>query len=110
MNRESASGSEILTGALQDNERAEVIGETTLGTVLDDYVLSDGSAILLAVAEWFTPNREPIRETGITPDVEVRLEEGHKPRTPDETRGLSGEEVLAEDAQLGHAFEILQKE
>jgi carboxyl-terminal processing protease len=111
VNKESASGSEILAGAFQDNERAEVIGETTLGTgtVLDEYPLGDGSVILLAVAEWLRPNREPIREIGIVPDVEAGMEEGQKPRTPDEIRGLSGEEILAEDPQLGRALEVLQK-
>ena len=110
VNRESASGAEIHAGALRDNDRAEVAGETTFGTgtVLDEYPLSDGSTILLAIAEWLTPNGDTIRETGIEPDVVARLEEGQKPRTPDEIRGLSGEEISSEDAQLGGAFEVLQ--
>jgi carboxyl-terminal processing protease len=78
--------------------------------VLDDFVLSDGSSILLADAEWLTPNGDPIRESGIEPDVEAVLEQGQKPRTPDEVRGLSEEKILAEDAQLERAFEVLKEE
>ena len=110
VNGGSASSSEIVAGTLRDNDRAKVVGETTLGTgtVLDDFVLSDGSAILLGIAEWLTPNGDPIRGFGIVPDVEVGLEEGQKPRTPDEVRGLSGEEIFEADAQLERVFEILQ--
>ena len=110
VNGRSASSSEIVAGTLRDNDRAKVVGETTLGTgtVLDDFVLSDGSAILLGIAEWLTPNGDPIRGFGIEPDIEVGLEEGQKLRVPDEVRGLSGEEVFEADAQLERAFEVLQ--
>ena len=108
----SSSSAEIVAGALRDNGRAEVIGETTFGTgtVLDEYLLSDGSAMLLAVAEWLTPNGDSIRGSGIEPDIEVELEEDQEPRTPDETKDLTREEIFAEDAQLEHAFEILREE
>src|ERR687893_686989 len=106
VNEGSASSSEILAGALRDNDRAAVIGETTFGTgtVLSEFVLRDGSAILLGVAEWLTPDGDSIRETGIVPDVEVTLEEGTEPLTPGETRSLSREEILERDAQLKRAF------
>ncbi len=111
VNARSASASEIVAGALRDNGRAQVAGETTFGTgtVLDDFPLSDGSAILLAVAEWLTPNGDPIRDSGIRPDVEAGLEQGQKPRIPDEVRGLSTEKLFEEDAQLERAFEVLQR-
>ena len=106
----TASSSEILAGALRDNDRATVIGETTFGTgtVLSEFVLRDGSAILLGVAEWLTPDGDFIRETGIEPDVEVPLESGAEPLTPSEARDLSKQEILERDAQLARAFEILQ--
>jgi carboxyl-terminal processing protease len=72
--------------------------------------LSDGSAILLGVAEWLTPNRDSIRGAGIEPDVEVELEEDQEPNTPNETEGLTREEIFEEDAQLERAFEILRQE
>ena len=110
VNEGTASSSEILAGALRDNERATVIGETTFGTgtVLSEFVLRDGSAILLGVAEWLTPDGDFIRETGIEPDVEVALAEDAEPLTPSEARGLSREEILDRDAQLSRAFENLQ--
>ena len=110
VNEGTASSSEILAGALRDNNRATVIGETTFGTgtVLSEFVLGDGSAILLGVAEWLTPDGDFIRETGIAPDVEVALSEDTEPLTPGETRNLSKEEILERDAQLARAFENLQ--
>src|SRR3712207_2738742 len=110
VNGGSASSSEILAGALRDNDRASVIGETTYGTgtVLSEVVLSDGSAILLGVAEWLTPDGDSIRKAGIVPDIKVPLEERAEPLTPDETRGLSREEILKKDAQVKRALEELQ--
>ena len=110
VNENSASSAEILAGALRDNARAPVIGETTFGTgtVLSEFVLRDGSSILLGVAEWLTPDGDFIRETGITPDVRVPLGEGTEPLTPDDVRALSREEILAKDAQLRKAYEELQ--
>jgi len=109
VNDGSASSSEILAGALRDNDRATVIGETTFGTgtVLSEFVLRDGSSILLGVAEWLTPDGDFIRETGIEPDVEVRLEKGTEPLTPGEVRDLSREEIFARDAQLRRAVKTL---
>jgi carboxyl-terminal processing protease len=80
----SASSSEIVAGALRDNDRATVVGQTTFGTgtVLSEFELDDGSSILLGVAEWLTPDGDFIRETGIEPDVEVKLDEGTEPLRP----------------------------
>jgi carboxyl-terminal processing protease len=110
VNEGSASSSEILAGALRDNGRATVVGETTFGTgtVLSEFVLRDGSSILLGVAEWLTPDGDFIRDTGITPDVRVSLEEGTEPLTPDDTRDLSRQKILERDAQLRTAYEKLQ--
>lgn len=110
VNEGSASSSEILAGALRDNDRAPVIGETTFGTgtVLSEIVLRDGSSILLGVAEWLTPDGDFIRDTGITPDVKVTLEKGTEPLAPDALRGLSREEALEKDAQLRAAYEKLK--
>ena len=112
VNEGSSSSAEIVAGALRDNGRAQVVGETTFGTgtVLSEYPLSDGSAILLGVAEWLTPSGDSIRGSGIEPDVEVELEEDQEPNTPNETEGLTREEIFEEDAQLERAFEILRQE
>ncbi|MBV9454467.1 MAG: S41 family peptidase [Rubrobacter sp.] len=111
VNEESASSAEILAGALKDNDRARVVGEKTFGTgtVLKEYPLEDGSAILLGVAEWLTPNGDSIRGSGITPDVDAQLDKDQKPRAPDEVKSLSKEEIFDQDAQLKRAFEVLQE-
>jgi carboxyl-terminal processing protease len=108
----SASSAEILAGALRDNDRAPVVGETTFGTgtVLSEFVLKDGSSILLGVAEWLTPDGDFIRNTGISPDVRVPLSEGTEPLTPDDVSGLSRHEILEKDAQLRTAYEKLKNQ
>jgi carboxyl-terminal processing protease len=108
----SASSAEILAGALRDNDRAPVVGETTFGTgtVLTEFVLSDGSSILLGVAEWLTPDGDFIRNTGIAPDVRVSLSEGTEPLTPDDVRVLSQDKIFEKDAQLRTAYENLQSQ
>ena len=108
----SASSAEILAGALRDNGRATVIGETTYGTgtVLSEFVLRDGSSILLGVAEWLTPDGDFIRETGIEPDMKVPLKDGGEQITPDGARDLSKDQILGRDAQLRAAYEILERQ
>ncbi len=71
----SASSSEILTGALMDNHRATVIGTQTFGKALVQAVhsLSDGSGMAVTVAHYYTPNGTDISQRGITPDVEANL-------------------------------------
>ena len=109
VNEGSASSSEIVAGAIRDNDRATVVGQTTFGTgtVLSEFELDDGSSILLGVAEWLTPDGDFIRETGIEPDVKVPQEEGNESVSPTDLRDLSREEALERDAQLRSAFEEL---
>lgn len=75
VNERSASSSEILTGALQDNNRATVVGSTTYGKALVQslYGLSDGSGLAVTIAHYYTPNGTDISRKGITPDVEIQL-------------------------------------
>jgi carboxyl-terminal processing protease len=75
VNSRSASDSEIVAGALHDAHRATLVGETTMGTgtVLSQFQLSDGSALLLAVQEWLTPNKVSFWHRGIEPDVKISL-------------------------------------
>jgi carboxyl-terminal processing protease len=71
----SASSSEILTGALQDNGRATIVGSTTFGKALVQSLhgLADGSGLTVTVAHYYTPNGTDISKKGITPDVEIDL-------------------------------------
>lgn len=71
----SASASEILSGALQDNKRAQLIGTKTFGKGLVQSVrpLADGSGMAVTIAKYFTPSGKDINRSGIKPDVEVKL-------------------------------------
>lgn len=76
----SASASEILSGALKDNKRAVIMGTQTFGKALVQSVhsLSDGSGLAVTIAHYYTPNGTDISHKGITPDVKVELTEADK--------------------------------
>ena len=73
VNGSTASASEIVAGALQDYNKAIVVGEKTYGkgVVQNLYDLSGATVLKVTTAEWYTPNDRSINKTGITPDVEV---------------------------------------
>lgn len=110
VNQGTASAAEIVAGALQDAGRARLVGQTTFGTgtVLIEFGLSDGSALLLATEEWLTPNGRVIWHQGIAPDVEVALPAGASPLLPMAEQGLTAEQLqTSDDAQLLRAWELL---
>ncbi|XGV97449.1 MAG: S41 family peptidase [Leptolyngbya sp. BL-A-14] len=76
----SASASEILAGALQDDGRAVLVGTRTFGKGLVQAVqpLGDGSALKLTIAKYYTPKGRDINHVGITPDVVVSLTDAQK--------------------------------
>ena len=75
VNEGSASASEILSGALQDNKRAVLVGQKTFGKGLVQSVrgLSDGSGLTVTIAKYLTPKGTDIHKNGIRPDVDVKL-------------------------------------
>jgi carboxyl-terminal processing protease len=93
INGNTASAAEIVAGALQDHERAPLIGERTFGkgSVQLIYDLSDGSSLHVTTAIWLTPDRHRIEGRGLTPDVIATQSEG------------------PQDAQLDYAIEQLQE-
>ncbi|MHC5823858.1 MAG: S41 family peptidase, partial [Nostoc sp.] len=76
----SASASEILSGALQDDNRARLVGTRTFGKGLVQSVepLGDGSALKLTIAKYYTPKGRDINHVGIAPDITVELTEAQQ--------------------------------
>lgn len=112
VNGNTASAAEIVTGALEDNKRAEVIGQKTFGTgtVLQQFNLSDGSAILVGVQEWLTPDGQFIRQNGLTPQITVALSSNAQPLTPtvESDNHMTEQQILnSSDTQLVAAIKYL---
>lgn len=104
INKGSASASEVLSGALQDNNRAKLVGETSFGkgVIQQIYpVFNNGKkeGMKLTVAEFFTPNGNKIHGEGISPDYPVELDKDVR---------LIGPENIEEDKQLQKAIELLK--
>jgi carboxyl-terminal processing protease len=96
MNRFSASGSEVLAAALQDNGRAQLVGEKSFGkgTVNISNELDDGGQLYVSVAKWLTPDGVQIDGVGIRPDIEIQL---------------SDEDIdVRRDVQLWKALDVLR--
>jgi carboxyl-terminal processing protease len=106
----TASSAEIVSGALQDAGRGELIGATTFGTgtVLGEFALSDGSALRVGTVEWLTPKGRRIWHEGIVPDVTVERPDDVRPVIPDDLRSMSVAQVgdLA-DPQLARALSLV---
>lgn len=98
----SASASEILAGALKDNNKATLVGTTTYGkgVIQELHQLTDGSGLKITTNEYFTPNHNAINKIGIEPDVEIELSDKAKG-----TLNLKDED----DNQLQKAIEILKE-
>ncbi|MCZ0938808.1 MAG: S41 family peptidase [Caldilineaceae bacterium] len=110
INEGTASAGEITAGALKENERALLIGETTFGTgtVLNQFGLSDGSAILLGVTNWLTPDGNLIKGQGVTPDLEVTQPASSKKVSTEMLRSLTAEQFgTIEDDQFLMALQHL---
>lgn len=106
VNRGSASAAEIVAGALQDHDRALVVGTATFGKGLVQTVmpLSAGRAIKLTTSRYYTPSGDSIQDTGIAPDVYIE-DDGGRPRH-DAAEGVdpSGDAQLIEAlARLGES-------
>lgn len=93
INKGSASASEIVSGALRDNKRAQLVGSTSFGkgTVQEALDLGNGIGLHVTIAKWLTPNGTWVNGKGLTPDVTVALD----PKDP------------SHDTQLEKAIEML---
>ena len=101
VNENTASASEIFASALQDNNRAKIVGTKTYGkgVIQELLTLSDGSGIKITTEEYYTPNRNKINKVGITPNEEVNL--------PDNVAGKYNLE-RKDDTQLRRAVDMLK--
>ena len=101
-NENTASASEILAGALKDNNVAKILGTTTFGkgVIQELLTMKDGTGLKITTNEYYTPNRNKINKVGIEPDEKIEL--------PDEYKN-----VLTvpqdQDTQLNKAIELLKK-
>ncbi|OUL30580.1 carboxyl-terminal processing protease CtpC [Nostoc sp. 106C] len=105
----SASASEILSGALQDNKRATLVGTQTFGKGLVQSVrpLEDGSGLAVTIAKYHTPSGKDINKHGIDPDVKVDLTDAQR-----QELWLNERDKLAtlQDPQFAKAVEVLGKQ
>ncbi|MFM9265534.1 carboxyl-terminal processing protease CtpC [Tychonema sp. BBK16] len=103
----SASASEILSGALQDNKRAVLVGTKTFGKGLVQSVISvgNGSGLAVTIAKYFTPSGRDINHLGIEPDVKVELTDAKK----EELRRDRDKIGTTADPQYAKALEVLTK-
>ena len=117
VNNGSASGSEIVAGALQDLKRAVLVGETTFGkgSVQSIIGLADGSALRLTTAKYYTPSHKVIHEHGVTPDISVPIsEEDERKLAEQRVRAAlpveEGQEKIEKtpDVQLERAIDLLK--
>jgi carboxyl-terminal processing protease len=110
INSGTASAAEIMAGALRDAHRARLLGVKTFGTgtVLNEFALADGSALLLAVDEWLTPAGRVIWHKGITPEIEAGLPSEASPLLPEEEQNMTVAQLKeSKDEQLLRALELL---
>lgn len=103
----SASSSEILTGALKDNGRATIVGSQTFGKALVQSVhnLADGSGLAVTIAHYYTPKGTDISHKGIDPDVKIDLTEGDQKKLSSDPKLLA----TLQDPQYAKAVSELEK-
>jgi carboxyl-terminal processing protease len=104
----SASASEILSGALQDNKRAILVGSQTFGKGLVQSVrgLGDGSGLAVTIAKYLTPAGRDINEEGVAPDFTLELTEEQREKLQRDRTLIGG----FEDPQFARGVEILLQE
>jgi carboxyl-terminal processing protease len=102
INKGSASASEIVAGAIQDNNRGKLIGDQSFGkgTIQESDDLPGGTGIHITTAKWLTPKGRWIHNTGLTPDIKVSL-----PTTPEATSSAT-----PQDTQMDRALEELDNQ
>jgi carboxyl-terminal processing protease len=112
VDRGTADGAEVAAAALLDDKRAEVIGERTYGdaAVRKAITMDDGSAVILAVAKYYSPGGKAIQDTGVTPSVPmletepVTVDDDGNPITVEPQQPQPGDDIM-----LKKAIEVVTK-
>ncbi len=116
-NRGTANAAEIMASALMENNRAQVVGERTYGDAAQRKAITmeDGSAIILSVAKYYSPNGKAIQDTGVTPgtqaaETEVQIDYDDNgepiPLTPDQLQQQQ-KKKMEDDPVVKKALELL---
>ncbi len=102
VNNKSASAAEIFAGAMQDNKRAIIIGNSTYGkgSIQEVIPLKSGGAVILTTAKYFRPSGEPITQGGIRPDIKIQNNNG--------AAQMANHYEFSDDAYLLYAVELLK--
>ncbi|MCL4854636.1 MAG: carboxyl-terminal protease [Bryobacteraceae bacterium] len=110
-NRGTAGGAELAAAALLGNKRAEVVGERTYGdaAVRKTVPMDDGSAVVLSVAKYYSPDGKAIQDTGVTPTVAVAEMEVAAEAPGEEAPQTQPETKPEEDLLLKRALEVATK-
>jgi carboxyl-terminal processing protease len=109
-NRGTAGGAEVAAAALEDSKRAEVVGERTYGNaaIRKAITMDDGSAVILSVAKYYSPNGKSIQDNGVTPTVQVAEAQPviEDDDNPDQTPEQKTQQKPSEDLLLKKAIEV----
>lgn len=113
VNRGTFGSAEIVAAAVLDNQRGDVVGDKTFGegSVQKVIEVPDGSALILSVAKYYTPNGKVIQDTGITPNIQVAAGDDLAALTDDDGDGTPDEPQKPqpkEDDQLRRAIDVLK--
>src|SRR5258708_37228244 len=114
VNRGTAGASEVVAAAILEHKRGDVVGDKTFGdgSIQKLIEVPDGSALILSIAKYYTPNGKIIQDTGITPNVAVALATDLPIVSDEEDGGGASEEpqkqTPANDDQLQRAIQVLK--
>jgi len=112
VDRGTADGAEVAASGLLDNKRAEVVGERTYGdaAIQRDVTMDDGSAVILAVAKYYSPAGKSIQDNGVTPSVPQLEADGGADGDDDGGAGITPKAKPAtDDPLLNKAIEVVVK-
>jgi len=113
VNRGTAGAAELVASAIQDNQRGDVVGDKTFGegSIQKLIEVPDGSALILSVAKYYTPNGKIIQDTGVTPNVLVASSDDVVTISDDDDNSTTEEVPKTqpkEDDQLRKAIDVLK--